>query len=496
MNEILLCALTALSRPIVGNLLDMPTVRPWEKYRDWCQTYNSDIVYLDLPMQPTLVLGSAKAAIDLFDKRSNLWSDRTRSIILELMTWDFNIAFMPYNAKWRAHRRMFHQEFHQGVVNKYCPVQRDYARTFLSWILKSPADTRKHVRQMVTAIIFYITYGKRITGMNDKAVAVAQIAFEGLSAGAIPGLSWLEYFPLARHIPSWVPGTSSKKLAEHFLPYVVDMRDKPYEETKEALDKGTAPPSLTASLIERNREKYDGTDEAEMYDGIARNVAGIAYAAGADTTTASSEAFLLAMAMFPDAQKKAQAELDRVVGPNRLPEFEDIENMPYIRATVMETSRWLPVVPFGVPHAVIADDVYNGYHIPKGTAAIPNVWGMLHDPEDYPDPERFFPDRFIGEDGQINPTVRDPSTIAFGFGRRLCLGKPFSNNTLSIFIASVLHVFDIAAAVDASGKSEELSAEMSGGLIAQIRDVPTGLKPRSETAAALIAKFATEIEMT
>ena len=77
------------------------------------------------------------------------------------------------------------------------------------------------------------------------------------------------------------------------------------------------------------------------------------------------------MALFPEAQKKAQAELDKVVGPHRLPNFSDIPKMPYIRAVVMETMRWMPVTPFGVPHSAIADDTYKGYHIPKGTCLIP-----------------------------------------------------------------------------------------------------------------------------
>lgn len=77
------------------------------------------------------------------------------------------------------------------------------------------------------------------------------------------------------------------------------------------------------------------------------------------------------MVLFPEVQRKAQAELDRVVGPNRLPEFNDLEDMPYVRAVAMETTRWMPVTPSGIPHVVTSDDVYNGYHIPKGTAAIP-----------------------------------------------------------------------------------------------------------------------------
>lgn len=77
------------------------------------------------------------------------------------------------------------------------------------------------------------------------------------------------------------------------------------------------------------------------------------------------------MALSPDVQKKAQRQLDRVVGSTRLPDFDDIMQMPYIQALAMETLRWMPVAPFGIPHAVTADDVYNGYHISKGTVLVP-----------------------------------------------------------------------------------------------------------------------------
>ncbi|THH29812.1 hypothetical protein EUX98_g4360 [Antrodiella citrinella] len=416
------------SWPIVGNLFDMPTTRPWETFCEWRKTYNSDIIFLDMPLQPILVVGSAKAALELLEKRSNLWSDRISLIIIELMSLNISTAFMPYGSRWRAHRRMFHQEFHPGVVEKYRPIQLDYARRFCSWVSKSPADTRKIVRQMVTGIIFFVAYGKRVSGMDDEAVITAQIASEGLSEGAMPGFSWLNYFPLARHIPSWVPGTYSKKLADKYLPYVQAMRDKPYDEVKAAFQMGVAPPSLAASLMERNRAKYGGTNEEGVHDETARNVAVLAYGAGADTTTSSCESFLLAIALFPEVQMKAQSELDRVIGPHRLPEFDDLENLPYVRAVVMETIRWIPVSPSGIPHVVVADDLYDGYHIPKGTAAIPNIWGMLHEPKDYPDPEKFWPDRFIGADGNIDPTVRDPSTIAFGFGRRESVQQQYSGH--------------------------------------------------------------------
>lgn len=80
------------------------------------------------------------------------------------------------------------------------------------------------------------------------------------------------------------------------------------------------------------------------------------------------------MAMYPDVQTKAQAELDRVVGRTRLPDFDDRESLPYINAVVKELTRWNVVAPMGLPHAALEDDEYNGYFIPKRTIVIANVW--------------------------------------------------------------------------------------------------------------------------
>ena len=80
------------------------------------------------------------------------------------------------------------------------------------------------------------------------------------------------------------------------------------------------------------------------------------------------------MAMYPEVQKKAQEELDRVVGSARLPEFEDRESLPYLNALIKELFRWHPITPIAVPHRTVADDIYNGYFIPAKTIIAVNVW--------------------------------------------------------------------------------------------------------------------------
>lgn len=95
---------------------------------------------------------------------------------------------------------------------------------------------------------------------------------------------------------------------------------------------------------------------------------------GVKQTEASIQAFFLAMALHPDVQKKAQAELDEVIGSGRLPDFSDRQSLPYVNALIMELVRWHIVTPTGLPHTTTQDDEYNGYFIPKGSVIVPNVW--------------------------------------------------------------------------------------------------------------------------
>ncbi len=193
------------------------------------------------------------------------------------------------------------------------------------------------------------------------------------------------------------------------------------------------------------------------------------------------------MSLYPDVQKKARAELDAVVGSTRLPDLRDRPNLPYINAIVKETLRWHTVVPLSLPHVSTADDEYDGFFIPKGSIVMVNAWSVshfvvviqnadslmarsrsiLHDPERYPQPEKFVPDRFV-KNGALNMDPGDPAHIAFGFGRRsvvldhstqrraiaqtimnrICPGRYFAEAALFIYIASVLHTLDISPPLD------------------------------------------------
>ena len=85
----------------------------------------------------------------------------------------------------------------------------------------------------------------------------------------------------------------------------------------------------------------------------------------------------LAMSLYPEAQRKAQEELDRIVGRGRLPNFGDLDSLVYINAVVKESLRWHNVVPLGIPHKTIHDDFFCGYFVPAGSVVISNIWSVL-----------------------------------------------------------------------------------------------------------------------
>ena len=110
----------------------------------------------------------------------------------------------------------------------------------------------------------------------------------------------------------------------------------------------------------------------------------------------------LAMVAFPEVQRRAQAEIDAVVGRSRLPTFTDAPHLPYVRAIVKEVTRWRPPLPLGLPHATAEDDWYEGMFIPKGTICIANLWHCNHDRMVFgEDADDFKPERHHSGDGEL-----------------------------------------------------------------------------------------------
>ena len=132
-------------------------------------------------------------------------------------------------------------------------------------------------------------------------------------------------------------------------------------------------PCFVSTCLEQNAASIaTGTGEI-LTEELIKDSAAVAYAAGADTSVSTLTTFILAMTLHPEAQKRAQAELDTVLG-DRLPTFADRDDLPYVTAVMKEVFRWIPVLPLAVPHRTVNSDQYKGYFIPAGASVFGNTW--------------------------------------------------------------------------------------------------------------------------
>ncbi|KAK7440646.1 hypothetical protein VKT23_016995 [Stygiomarasmius scandens] len=471
--------------PLIGNLLDMPTTFEWEQYDKWCKELNTPILHLSVAGTSIVVMNTAEVAEDLLDKHSVIHSNRPRLVMVnELMGWNFSFGLMEYGDEWRAQRKLFQQEFSPIASERFQPLETQVAHQFLVRMLEQPEDFVLHIRHLAASTILGIAYGIDVLPSNDPYVEAAENALESLGLGIAPGAFLVESIPLLKYVPEWMPGAGFKRKAKEWAKYSRIMREMPFDAAKEEIDKGTAKPSFTSYLLE-SLEALEGLDKKEK-EKLVQSTAATMYTGATDSTVSVLSTFILAMLANPEAQRLAQEQIDSVVPPGEMPKFSDMDRLPYVSAIVKETLRWQNVTPLGIPHASTEEDVYMGYRVPKGSIMVANIWAILHNENTYPDPHSFKPERFLGRDGKINPDIKDPDTVLFGFGRRICPGRFMGYSSIWISVASMLATLHFSKPTDKDGNIIQPTYEYVSSLACVPAPFKVSIEPRSKQVEEMI----------
>ncbi|KAG9025531.1 hypothetical protein FRB95_010080 [Tulasnella sp. JGI-2019a] len=430
---------------LIGNLRQMPSSYHWHTFAEWARKYGP-VTYLNVAGKPILVINTQEAAIDLLEKRAAIYSDRPRMVMIELSGFAGSTAFLRMGPQHRKHRKILAQALHPRVVERdYVPLQERIARQFAKSLLDSPADYVAHIHRAMGESVQLIAYGD----ISDGKVDLLQLGKQNmLNVGkivtgyAVDLITWLEY------LPEWFPGAQFKRDANSIRVVTHKTQWLPYNMVKSRAALGTAPPSFTLTGLETMAASTDG----DLDDEIISSTAMTLFGAGSDTIAGTLCTFMLAMLLYPEVQAKARAEIDRVVGEDRLPTCASRDSTPYLNAVLLETLRWHNVMPTGIPHRLVQDDIYEGHLIPAGTTVFVNAWGILHDERRFPDPMTFNPDRYLNSTTNDKDGVLDPWEVGFGYGRRICQGIPVVRSGLWIAVATILSSFDIRPKIDPATK--------------------------------------------
>ncbi|KAI0319831.1 cytochrome P450, partial [Amylostereum chailletii] len=385
--------------PILGNALSLRSAL-WVVFTQWQKTYG-DIISISAFGQRIVVLNTREAAVDLLDRRAGIYSDRPRNIVAgKVLCGGMGLGFQQHGPLWRRMRKAAHGAMNKNVAEHFRDTQLLEALVLASDTMKQPSEWQKHLRRAAASMIMSVLYDMpmieseqdpRIKDINDFAAR--------LTRAALPGSYLVEFLPWMMRIPSRF--AKWKREAEDWHAKDSVVFEDLFTSVQEKIIKGTGRPSISGTLI-GDSSRYGLTTRENAW------LAGFMYAAGAETTSTSMAWWTLAMLVYPETQKRAQEELDAVVGRTRIPTFADLPHLPYIRAMVKETLRWAPVGPVGLPHCSTEDDYYEGYFIPKGTIVMANVWLLNRDPGVYgEDAAHFNPARHLDANGQLAPGPED-----------------------------------------------------------------------------------------
>ncbi|CEL10680.1 hypothetical protein ASPCAL13795 [Aspergillus calidoustus] len=444
--------------PLVGNLRDLPSPGTeewlhWLKHKDLYGPLSTVQVF----GQRLIILNEAQLAVDLLDKRSAIYSDRPDMPFARLAGWGDGIVLLEYGKRFHAYRKHMHREIGSKLsVARFNTVQETEVSRFLLQLMDKPQGLVSHVRKLAGAVILKIAYGYSIDYQGtDPLIDLAEEAMEQFSLAVQPGKWLVDMLPILKHIPAWFPGAGFQRTAQRFQKHSNALADVPFAFVQRRMKQpGFETSSFLSNLLRDERIAPGSADEVN-----AKWSAGSLYGGGADTTVSTILSFFLTMALFPDVQTRAQDEIDRVVGRDRLPAYADRESLPYVDALVKEALRWHPIGPMGLPHRSTTDDVYNGYLIPKGSLILPNIWAFCHDPTSYASPMTFNPSRFLGATPEP-----DPRNYVFGFGRRICPGRVLADSNIFLTIAQTLAAFRIGKMVR-EGKEVPIRSQYTPGTI-------------------------------
>lgn len=437
--------------PFVGNVVGIDTDHPWLAYSKWGAEYG-ELVYSRLFSQDIVIINSERVAHDLLDRRSHNYSTRPPGLmhVLDFFGTEFASIFLPYSDRWRLHRRIFHQAFRLEAAPSFRPIQMRNAHNLILNLLASSEVYGTHLHTFSTSIIMSIVYDYSTAPLDDPFVALVERSLEISVRELRPEVAAVvSEFPILEKLPPWLPGAGFVRgaiLQRTLVPMIVDT---PFEHVKKSMAAGTAAPSMVSDALRRIPDKAQNDEEAAVLEKAIKEASASGYAAASETTTSTLYVFLLAMVLYPEVQARAQAEIDSVIGEaiGRLPDWDDRASMPYINAVIQETLRWFPVVPLGIPHATVNDDVYEGLYIPKGATVMANTWSMARNPEKYPNPTKFMPERHMSKVAVEEPSNgRDDISFAFGFGRRVCVGRHVADASLFAAVVNILAVFRVERA--------------------------------------------------
>ncbi|KAF2017474.1 cytochrome P450 [Aaosphaeria arxii CBS 175.79] len=412
----------------------------------WARKYGP-LYSLRLGNQIFAIVSDPSIAKDLFVTNGAVFSDRKEMFVKSQTVFaGRGVTATPYNDRWRKHRRIANIWLCQKAVDSYTKTLDFEATDMIKALYMDSKGGACHINPQTYAgrcslnNMLTITFGFRTDSIHHPMVKEALRLSREFMNTTGPMSNLIDFVPLLQKLP-----TPLKLRGQALHRDLVATYGGLIKDVQRKLLAGVAVDDcLAKTMIElKEEEELDDVDMAILASAFMIG--------GVETTASIMQWFSALIPAYPEVQKRAQEELDRVVGRHRLPTVEDEENLPYCHAIIKEVERCHNPFWLGTPHVASEDFVYEGKLISKGTVVVLNTWTMHHDKKRWSNPDNpseFNPDRYI-DDPTLSSTsanLSDPFARdhwMFGAGRRICPGMMVAEREIWLTIARMLWAFEM-----------------------------------------------------
>ncbi|KAL6216662.1 hypothetical protein ACLB2K_009883 [Fragaria x ananassa] len=463
-----------LSFPIIGHLylIKKPLHRTLAKQAN----KYGPILFFKFGSRPVVIVSSPSAAEECFTKNDITFANRPGLLAGKHLGYNYTtLVWASYGSHWRNLRRIASLELLSSHrLQLFHGIRADEVRSLILCLFGGSIGGEFHIVDMKSTffeltlnVLMRVIAGKRYYGEDkterEEAKRFKQMVVETFQLSGATNIR--DYVPFLKY--GRANGIEKKLLV------LQKKRDKFMQDLIEEHRKGQS-----GSVSEqRSKTMVDvllslQETEPEYYtDVIIRGLMQVMLSAGTDTSAGTMEWGLALLLNNPEALAKAQTEIDVQIGQSRLIEEADLANLPYLHGIMNETLRMYPADPLLVPHESSQECTLGGYHVPRGTMLLVNIWAMHHDPKLWEQPEQFKPERFLTSKNEANGF----KLLPFGTGRRGCPGEGLATRIIGLALGSLIQCFEWERSSDEMVNMSEgagLTMPKAQALLAKCRPRP------------------------
>ncbi|XP_077977650.1 cytochrome P450 2U1-like [Glandiceps talaboti] len=429
--------------PIIGCLPKLDKSAPYKSMTELAKKYGT-VFSLQMGSHLVVVLNGYEAIKEAFIVKGDTFKGRPKMVLSDLIAAGRGIVFSTYNDNYKEQRNFAvsalksfgwgSSAFEEKVMHEVDGLIESFDK-----LDGKPFDPFHYVRNSVCNIIFSIVFGRRFR--HDDQDFRNLLTTHHRNMRLCGAASAVNFLPLLQYLPF---GNYKKVLSNHI--YLRTCQIEIINKHRRTFNPDDIRDFLDLYLREIQTRNEKGETTSFDYDNI-RRVANDLFTVGTETTATTILWCILYMVAYPEVQKQVQKELLRVIGDDRLPNLNDKPSLPFIEATIMEVQRLSCVLPLTMPHSAIEDAQLYGYNIPKDTMVIANLWSVMRDPDLWPNPDKFIPERFLNDDGKVE---KPEHFIPFSTGARMCLGDQTAKMELFLFFSCLMQKFHFTLPDDVS----------------------------------------------